>query len=166
MHKTEIRRLIIFGMVGTFNTCVCYGLYAALLHALKWHHNGALVADYAFGAVLGFATHRLATFADRKHVRQAFGKYLTTLGVAFLLNVALLNAIVASGILDPLLAQAAAIGHVTLVSYMLQKHWVFRSHDQPAGPVGGQSPDIVLIERAAPERITIGPVAVARRRAA
>lgn len=129
-QRPEIRRLIVFATVGTLNTAVCYALYAALVHALAWHHNAALVADYALGSVAGFVSHRLATFADRKHVRRALGKYLLTLVATFLLNAILLNAIVISRLLGPLLGQAAAMTLVTMVSYLMQKHWVFRSHQQ------------------------------------
>lgn len=118
-------------MVGTLNTLICYALFASLVHWLAWHYNLALVADYAFGAVLGFTLHRLATFADRKNIRLAFGKYAVTLTVAFLLNIALLNFSVQRLQLDPLPAQAVAIVIVTLVSYQMQRFWVFRSHQQP-----------------------------------
>ena len=129
-HSPEIRRLIVFATVGMLNTAICYALYAALVHWLAWNHNPALVADYAFGAAVGFVSHRLATFADRKHVTRALGKYLLTLVVAFLLNAILLNGIVLSRLLGPLSGQAVAMTLVTLVSYRMQKHWVFRSHQE------------------------------------
>jgi putative flippase GtrA len=131
-QKLEIRRLIVFSIVGTLNTAVCFALYAALVDWQKWHHNPALVADYAFGAALGFVMHRLTTFGDRKQVKQAFGKYVTTLALTFLLNVAVLDFLIASQLLGPLFGQAVAVALVTLVSYLLQKHWVFRSHGRPA----------------------------------
>jgi putative flippase GtrA len=127
-QKLEIRRLIVFGAVGAVNTAVCYTLYASLVRWGGWHYNLALVADYAFGAVLGFALHRIATFADRTHLRQAFGKYALTLIACFALNFAVLDWNVRKLLLDPLPAQAIAIAIVTLFSYLMQKHWVFRSH--------------------------------------
>ncbi len=123
-----MRRLMVFGMVGTVNTVVCYALFAALVHVFEWDYNLALVADYAFGAGLGYGLHRVATFADRKHVKQAFGKYALTLVITFLANLLLLDVMVRRRWFDPLVAQALAMGMVTLLSYALQKHWVFRSH--------------------------------------
>lgn len=160
IQRIELKRLIVFGTVGSFNTIVCYALYAALVHTADWHHNAALVADYAFGAGLGFTTHRLSTFADRKHVKHPFGKYLTTLVVSFLLNLTLLNCIVATRLLNPLAGQAAAIGMVTLVSYMLQKHWVFRSHSEPE--VAGE----IIGAQLAVDAIAIRPAVDERRQAA
>ena len=127
-QKLELRRLITFATVGMLNTAVCYAVYAAIVHWLAWHHDLALAADYGFGAVLGYVTHRLTTFGDRKHLRAAFGKYLAALIASFVLNVAVLDCFVASRLLDTIAAQVPAIALVTLASYMLQKHWVFRSH--------------------------------------
>ena len=117
-------------MVGTLNTAVCYALYAALVHWSQWHHNLALVADYVLGMFLGFAMHRLATFGDRKQIKLAFGKYLAALAMTFVLNLAVLDLLVAAQLLGPLAGQAVAVALVTLVSFMLQKHWVFRSYQQ------------------------------------
>ena len=165
IQRIELKRLIVFGTVGSFNTIVCYALYAALVHTLLWHHNAALVADYVFGAGLGFTTHRLSTFADRKHVKQAFGKYLTTLVVSFTLNLTLLNCIIATRLLNPLAAQAASIGFVTLVSYMLQKHWVFRSHHAPEVSEASAA-DTISVEPFVVEPLVVGVAAVEHRRAA
>jgi putative flippase GtrA len=133
-QKLELRRLFTFATVGALNTAVCYAVYAALVDGFAWHHNLALAADYALGAALGFIMHRLATFADRKHLRAAFGKYLAALIASFVLNVAVLDCIVASRLLDPIAAQVPALALVTLASYLLQKHWVFRSHSQEVIP--------------------------------
>jgi putative flippase GtrA len=145
-HKLEIRRLIVFGAVGAVNTAVCYTLYASLVRWGGWHYNLALVADYALGAVLGFTLHRLATFADRTHLRQAFGKYALTLIACFALNFAVLDWNVQKLLLDPLPAQAIAIAVVTLFSYLLQKHWVFRCH-RLASSVGPAKAESVAVQR-------------------
>jgi len=131
-NHPEFHRLLVFGFVGALNTAVCYALYAALIQVLGWNHNLALVADYAFGAVLGFVAHRIATFSDRAHVKRAFSKYLTALMVLFALNLAVLDGIVESGLLEPMGAQLVAMLLVTAVSYVLQRQWVFRSHDDEA----------------------------------
>ena len=127
-NKTELRRLTLFIAVGTLNTAICYALYAALIEWAHWDYMLALVADYGFGIVLGYALHRVSTFADRKNLKQAFSKYTLALIGAFVLNAIALNWIVEKGLLDPLAAQAVAMMLATGVSYALQKHWVFRSH--------------------------------------
>jgi putative flippase GtrA len=124
---TEIRRLVVFGAVGTVNTALCYALFVVLVHTCAWHYNLALAFDYAFGIVLGYALHRSSTFADQKHLHQAFSKYTITLVATFLANLAMLDVIVRWRLLEPLPGQAVAMLTVTLGSYLVQKHWVFRS---------------------------------------
>ena len=72
--------------------------------------------------------HRAATFRDRQHVERPVGKYVTSLLFVFFLNLILLDATVERLGLDPLVAQALVTAVVTLASYLLQTHWVFRSH--------------------------------------
>ncbi len=127
----ELRRLIVYAMVGTLNTAICYALFAALVQLCAWHYQLALAADYAFGILLGYALHRVSTFADRNQLRQAFGKYVVTLAATFLANFLLLDLIVRSRLLEPIAAQGVAMIAVTLASYLPQKHWVFRSHTRP-----------------------------------
>ena len=131
--QVEFRRLLLFTGVGTVNTGVCYGFFALLVY-LDCHYNLALAADYVFGIGLGYVLHRLSTFSDRKHVKQAFGKYALVLVATFLVNLVLLDWIVYEQWLDPLPGQAVAMIGATLLSYLLQKHWVFRSHETPEKP--------------------------------
>ena len=126
LRFVELKRLFVFGAAGTLNTAVCYALFAVLVQALECDYNLALVADYALGIVLGYALHRLSTFADCKHVQRAFGKYFVVLVATFLVNLALLDLLVALDMLGPLEAQLIAMSAATLASYALQKQWVFR----------------------------------------
>jgi putative flippase GtrA len=131
-RASEWGRLAVFGLVGTLNTALCYAAFVLLVHVCGWHHDVALAADYTFGIALGYVLHRFSTFADRRHLRQAFGKYALTLVATFAANLALLDAIVRAGLLGPLFGQAVAMTAVTLASYLAQKHWVFRSHGATA----------------------------------
>ena len=124
----ELRRFAVFGMVGALNTAICYALFALLFHVCGWHHHLALVADYAFGIVVGYVLHRSSTFADRNYLRQAFGKYSLTLVATFGANLALLDLIVRARLLEPLWAQALAMTLVTAAGFLVQTHWVFRQH--------------------------------------
>lgn len=129
ISRVELRRLLLFVLVGTLNTAVCYALYALLVEFCAWHYDLALAADYGFGTVLGYVLHRASTFADRLHVERAFGKYTLTLVVTFLANFAVLDGLVRWELLGPLSAQGVAMAVVTLGSYWAQHYWVFRSND-------------------------------------
>jgi putative flippase GtrA len=132
IKTAEARRLVMFAVVGTVNTAVCYALYVVLVAVLEWNYDVALFADYVFGIALGYALHRLSTFADRTSLRQAFGKYTLTMIVTFLANLLLLDWLVRAEWMEPLPAQAIAMCAVMLASYVVQTHWVFRSHGDQA----------------------------------
>jgi putative flippase GtrA len=127
---SELRRFIVYGVVGALNTAICYLLFAALVDWCGWHHHLALAVDYAFGIVLGYALHRSATFADRRRLKHAFQKYAFTLLLTFAANFAILDAIIRAELLGILTGQAAAMVIATLVSYGVQQQWVFRSHGE------------------------------------
>jgi putative flippase GtrA len=127
-RRIELRRLTVFVVVGTVNNAIFFALYAAMVEWLDWDYQVSLVADYAIAIVVGYLLHRVSTFADRKDLRQAFRKYTITLIGAFLLNWLALAWIVERDLLSVLPAQAVAVTLATLVSYVVQKRWVFRSH--------------------------------------
>ncbi len=127
--QREWTRLAVFMAIGTLNTAVCYVLYAALV-ALGWHYNLALVIDYLAGTFIGYVLHRGTTFADRGQVR-ALGKYSLTQVAMFLINLVLLDALVASRLMAPLAAQAVAVIAPTLAVYYVQTYWVFRAPSAP-----------------------------------
>jgi putative flippase GtrA len=138
-QTTELRRFVVYGVVGALNTALCYLLFAALVDWCGWHHHVALAVDYAFGTVLGYVLHRASTFADRRRLRRAFEKYAVTLLLTFAANFALLDAIIRTELLGTLAGQAVAMTFATLVSYGVQQSWVFRSH--------GEEPAIIALER-------------------
>jgi putative flippase GtrA len=149
-QATEIRRLVVYAAVGTLNTALCYAVFAALVHLCAWHHDLALAADYAFGIVAGYVLHRISTFADRKQLRQAFGKYTVTLLATFAANFVLLDLLVRGGALGPLVGQAVAMTVVTLASYRAQVLWVFRSHVEAAAAVPSTPPPPAMTPDDAP----------------
>ncbi|MEX2113056.1 MAG: GtrA family protein [Pirellulales bacterium] len=149
----ELRRFVVYGAVGAVNTAICYLFFAALVHWCQWHHHLALAADYAFGVGLGYAMHRASTFADRRHLRGALGKYTITLALTFVANFVLLDALVRWTPLGPLVAQAIAMTAATLVSYSVQTRWVFRSHGEaspsPAHVAGASQRRVIETTRRA-----------------
>jgi len=151
ISRVELRRLLLFVLVGTLNTAVCYALYALLVEYCAWHYDLALAADYGFGTLLGYVLHRASTFADRLHVQRAFGKYMITLVATFLANFAVLDGLVRWEVLGPLTAQAVAMAAVTLGSYWAQHRWVFHSMDVSAAEIETAVPLASLGDRAANE---------------
>jgi putative flippase GtrA len=114
-----------FLVVGGTNTVLMYLLYLGLLLA-GMSYPLALSLDYVFGILLGYTFNRHFTFGDRSKVKHGFKKYCFTYVLVFAGNLLLLALIVESGRLDAAVGQIIAFGSITLLSYLLQNHWVFR----------------------------------------
>ena len=121
----ELRRLAKFVVAGALNTCVCYALFAALIHLARWHHDAALAADYAAGIAVGFVLQRSMTFGRGGAFLGTLGRYAATYLAVFVANLLALDLLVRVLRVDPLVAQAACLAVMTVASYVLQKRWVF-----------------------------------------
>lgn len=121
-HSGKATRFVVVGIANLIGT---YALYAALVSA-GCLYNIALLADYAFGTVLGYVLHRRWTFVSSERAHRSFPRYLAMCVAAYLLNGALLNVIVVSQLSGPLLGQAFALVLTTMISFLAQLFWVFR----------------------------------------
>lgn len=122
-HRVKIAK---FTLAGILNTGLTYALYVILVK-LGVHYPLALAMDYAFGTLMGYLLNRFWTFADQGNPSRSFIKYLATYVGVYLGNWALLAILVERGITGPILGQLIALGVVTLLSYLAQRHWVFRA---------------------------------------
>lgn len=116
-------RLIKFAVVGVGNTVLAYLLYVFLVK-VGMHYQLALFADYLFGIVLGYYLNKYWTFSD--YSRSDFYRYVLTYVVAFSLNAALLAFVVEYIGIEPVLGQLFSLLVVTMLSYIVQKYWVFK----------------------------------------
>lgn len=118
-------KIVKFALVGATNTIFCYLLYVILI---QWglNFNIALALDYAVGVVTGYLLNRFWTFASHGRPQWGFGKYVLTYVGVFFTNAALLNLIVELHLAGPVIGQFIALIIVTMGSFLLQKHWVFK----------------------------------------
>ncbi|HET8952586.1 MAG TPA: GtrA family protein [Solirubrobacteraceae bacterium] len=82
---------------------------------------------FAVGGVNGFVLNRSWTFGSRGSVLRAGSRYAVVQAVGLLANLALLRLAVAGLGVSHLLAQALAVGPVTLLCFALSRLWVFRA---------------------------------------
>ena len=115
-----------FTFVGLFNTVLTYCFYLLLLK-LGFHYQIALSADYLLGIVIGYSLNRYWTFKVKGEIKKQFFKYLLIYILTFLLNAFLLFILVEGDYLGPELGQFSILLFITLISYVLQKNWVFLS---------------------------------------
>jgi putative flippase GtrA len=125
LHAT-IGQFLRFNAVGILNTALTYCVYAALVTRGAGHYV-ALVADYAVGIVFGFFANKRLTFRNRRKAEpRAFARMVAVYIPMLALNAALLWVIVDRLRIDPLGGQAAAMIVVAGLSFLAQKHIVFK----------------------------------------
>lgn len=127
----EQRKVAKFVLVGGGKTICGYVLYLTLLW-IGLHYNVALLGDYVVGVAVGYVLSRTWTFSNQGQPKAAVLKYLVAFVLVFLLNWAALNLVVGAG-MDPASGQIPCLVLATVASYLLQRYWVFRGHDDSAG---------------------------------
>jgi putative flippase GtrA len=126
----ELRRaanwlqLTAFCAVGATGYAVNLGVYTALL-AIGLAFVPSAVCSFAVAVANNYTLNRLITFRNRRGgvVKQG-ARYLSVSLVALMANIAVLTALVWSGV-GEVVAQGAAIVVVTPVSFLGNKLWSF-----------------------------------------
>jgi putative flippase GtrA len=131
LRKLIDSRFLVFLLVGGFNTLFGYILFALFFKVGQLHYTLALMLAYAVGVFLSYATHKRFTFQQAKNQGKSLAKYVSSYAVIFILNSLFLSLLVEVLTLDPLLGQMIAIVVITLLSFVIQKYWVFAvTHDR------------------------------------
>ena len=118
-----------FVVVGVTNTTGGYAFYAALL-ALGLNYALALTLEYVAGIAYGFLLNKRWTFKAQGEFAQQAWRFVALYGFIYVLNVTLLMLLVEPWALSPYLAQIFILGFLTLLSFVVQKRWIFTN--QPA----------------------------------
>jgi len=116
-----------FLLVGSANTLIGYAIFAVGYKILALNYNIALAIAYALGILIGYINHRRVTFKSTAGHQQAFTRFVLTYVLIYLLNAAILTVLTQWVELDPLFGQAVALVIVTLISFVIQRAWVFRT---------------------------------------
>ncbi|MYN03083.1 GtrA family protein [Pseudoduganella sp. DS3] len=115
------RRWLRFLLVGGVNTAASYAVYALLLF-LGLPYALANLGGLVFGIVFSFRTHSALVF--RQAGGRPFPRYLLAWALLYGVNVLLIGGFMRLG-LDAYWAGAAAIAPMALLSYLVQKQFVF-----------------------------------------
>jgi len=117
-----------FGIVGVSNTLLTFAVYTLLLKVFGVWYLLASAIGFAVGAVNGFLLNRRWTF--RGHVGDARTplRWTVVQSCGLGLNEALLYLWVDGVGLDKLLGQVFATGVVTIVTFLANRAWTFRTH--------------------------------------
>ena len=123
-----------YALAGTVNAAVSFAAYAGAVEALGapfWLANGAALGA---GLACGFVLARLFVFRGRGPVRRSAWRYGVTVLGQFALSTALIGLAIAAGA-GPLLAYLIVLPAAALLSFVLQRRWVF-----PAATATRRSP--------------------------
>lgn len=122
-HSTLAR----FVAVGVLNTAFSYLLYAALVLA-RIDYRWALTICSVVTIVWNFNTTGRLVFGNR---RQALiFKFIAGYGAIYLVNLGLLILLARLGV-GELARQAVALPFIVVLSFILNRAWVFREHRHP-----------------------------------
>lgn len=121
LTKALQHRVFRFLVVGVVNTSFSYGVYALLLYVglEYWLANfGSLI----LGILFSFKTQGKYVFQNTNN--RLFLRFLISWGVIFVFNITLIGWLIKFG-LNAYIAGAIALLPVTVLSYVVQKFFVF-----------------------------------------
>jgi putative flippase GtrA len=125
-HPGNWVQLAKFGIVGATGYIVNLAVYTALLRDADWHYAAAATASFLVAVTNNYLWNRLWTFRDQRgHVAFQGLRFLVVALVAYVANLGILSALIASGT-NKVTAQAVAIVLVTPLNFVGNKLWSFR----------------------------------------
>jgi dolichol-phosphate mannosyltransferase len=125
-HPGNWVQLAKFGIVGATGYVVNLAVYTALLRDADWHYAAAATASFLVAVTNNYLWNRLWTFRDQRgHVAFQGLRFLVVALVAYVANLGILSALIASGT-NKVTAQAVAIVLVTPLNFVGNKLWSFR----------------------------------------
>jgi putative flippase GtrA len=112
-------------LIGFINTLLGVGVILGAREFCSEIASNAI--GYLIVVPLSFLLHREFSFRDKGEKLSAFARYLPTILAGYGSNVAALTAALKAGI-NPYFSQLAAISTYVLVTFFLQRTFVFHSH--------------------------------------
>lgn len=117
-----------FGIVGISNTLLFFAIYTVLLKVFGVWYLAASAIGFVVGAINGFLLNRRWTFSG--HVGDSLTpvRWGIVQACGLALNEGLLFLLVDGVTLDKLLSQAFATVTVTVLTFLANRAWTFRTH--------------------------------------
>jgi putative flippase GtrA len=116
--------LLKFLVVGVTTTVGGYAFYAVSI-VLGVNYAVALTLEYVVGITYGFLMNKRWTFKDQGESGQQAWRYVALYALIYVLNITLLMLLVERWALSPYRAQILLLGFLTLLSFVVQRRWIF-----------------------------------------
>jgi putative flippase GtrA len=128
MSIALVAQFLKFGIVGVSNTLIALAVYTLLLKVFGVWYLAASAIGFALGAINGFLLNRRWTFSG--HVGDALTpvRWGVVQGCGLGLNEVLLYVFVHDARLEKLLAQLCATAIVTVITFLVNRAWTFRTN--------------------------------------
>jgi putative flippase GtrA len=126
-NQARQSRIWMFLAVGATNTLIGYSIFAIGYKLAGLNYNVALLVAYALGISIAYLNHRRITFKSSVKHQKAVVRFVMTYLLVYVLNAALLIALSEWAGIDPLYGQAISLAIVTLMSFVIQQAWVFKT---------------------------------------
>ncbi len=122
-----ISQLMKFSVVGVVNTLIHYALFYLLYSVFGVYHLLASTIGFIAAVINSFFFNKYWTFNSKSpYLGQQFVRFFIVSLLGLLINLMTMALLVEWLLIDPLLAQLAAIGLTLLVNFSGNKWWVFR----------------------------------------
>ena len=119
---SQRRQLLLFILVGIFNTAMGYGFYAMFLFA-GLEYWAANLASLLLSIPIGFKAQGTLVFQNRSN--RLILKYIVFWAFLYWLNITFIGLLIKQG-LNAYQAGAIALFPTTAISFLMQKYFVFR----------------------------------------
>jgi len=113
-----------FGAVGVLNTAIGLAVILALQNGVGLNSALSNLSGYLVGLTVSYHLHRTWTFRHRGNAAERAPRYLISVAVSYLLNLATLTALLWLGV-GATPSQIAAVGVYATASFALGKWFIF-----------------------------------------
>jgi putative flippase GtrA len=122
--NSNIRRLLIFLLIGGLNTVFGYSLYALFIH-LNLNYRAAILISTILGVIFNFFTYK--TFYSHKYLSYyLFFKFVITYSIVYVVNVSLLEFFNLTFKFNMYLSQLLCLLPCLCLNWILLKYFVYR----------------------------------------
>lgn len=122
VHQKTVFRFIVVGSLAAFTNLFCFILFHELL---RIHYLFATCAAYCIATGLHFSLSRYFTFNSKSAFSHQIPKYMMAVALHFVITLIIVWSTVNLLHLPAIAGVVLAIGTTVVMSYCLQRFWVF-----------------------------------------
>lgn len=123
--KQRIYPIVVFAIIGSMNTLLYFSLFALFWNYLHFNYLLATSFTYVITALFQFFSNRKLTFKASGKITPQIVKYITLLGINYIVTFILMRFVVAILYLSPYVGLFLTSISSATISFIFLKMWVF-----------------------------------------